>query len=217
VTRRTVPAAGLTAAVFILLTACGGSGGDKSSDKIKGADGGKTGTPAATASASATSAVHRPTITFPSGTKAVWEGQHTGDPRKDAVLSDNAQGVDSVNVAILEGKTHTSALEFYNTGKALGSAVSFIQGYLDKGDTWTGTLRYFNQKVTFQSSGSADVIYCSDETKAFLKDRKTGNVTRDGASPDDYVLYNTRLTKTTQGVWQTVSGISDRGAKECQP
>jgi hypothetical protein len=138
VTRSKVSAAGLAAAALILLTACGGGGSDKGSDKIKGADSGKTGSPAATTSASATPGVQRPKITFPSGVKTMFEGQHTGDPKKDAVLADNARGVDAVYAAILEGKTHTSALEFYNAGRSLESAVSFIQGWVDQGEIWTG-------------------------------------------------------------------------------
>jgi len=210
-----MPAAGLTAAALILLTACGGSGGDNGSDKIQGAE---TTTPSATPSTSATTpGVQRPVITFPADAKNVFEGQHTGDPKTDAVLADDAQAVNSVDAAILEGKTHTAALEFYNGGKALGAAVDYIQGYLDKGDTWTGTVRYFDRKVTMRSDGSAVVIYCSDESKAFIKKRKTGKVIYSAPSADGFVQYNDRLVKGPEGVWVTVNVISNRGAKACQP
>jgi hypothetical protein len=211
-------AAGMTAASLVLLTACGGGGGDNGSDKIQTT---QTSTPSATASASpaasATPAVKRPVITLPADAKNVFEDQHTGDPTRDTVLVDEAQGVTSVYAAIAEGKAHTPALEFYNSGKALGAAVDFIQGWVDKGETWTGTIRYFDRKVTMRSDGSAVVIYCSDESKAYIKNRKTGKVTYSAPSADGYVQYNERLVKSTQGVWQIDNVISDRGAKACQP
>jgi hypothetical protein len=80
-----------------------------------------------------------------------------------------------------------------------------------------GTTRFFDRKATFATDGSAAVIYCSDETKAFLKDRKTGKVDNSPNDANSYVLYNTRLEKNAQGIWQTVSVVSDRGASQCQP
>jgi hypothetical protein len=217
VARLTMPAVSMTAAALILLTACGGGGGDNGSDKIQGAE---TTSPSRTPSAtpSATSpAVQRPVITFPAGAKNVFDVQHTGDPAKDAVLADNSQAVDSVDAAIMGGKNRTPAMEFYYSEVALRGAADFVQGYLDKGDTWVGTTRYFDRKVTLRNDGSAVLIYCSDETKSFLKKRKTGKVTNAAGSADDYVLYNARLQKNSQGVWITLSLLSNRGAKECQP
>ena len=215
-TRRAMPAAGLTVAALILLTACGG-GGDGNSDKIKGTE---TTTPshAPTTTPSATGpGVQRPVIALPAGAKTVYDGQPTGDPAKDAVLADEAHANDAAYAAILEGKNHTPAMEFYNSGTALRDAVDFVQGWLDKGDTWVGTVRYFDRKVTLRPDGSAVVIYCSDETKAFVKSRKTGKVSHDSASADDYVLYNERLLKSSQGIWTMNSVASKRGASECQP
>ena len=212
-----MPAAGLTVAALILLTACGGGGGDNGSNKIQGAE---TTTPSRTPSAtqSATSpAGQRPVITFPAGARTVYEDQHTGDPKKDTVLSDEAHANDAAYAAILEGKNHTPAMEFYNGGTALRDADDFVKSWPDKGDTWVGTIRYFDRKVTLRPDGSAVVVYCSDETKAFVKSRKTGKVSHDGASADDFVLYNERLLKNSQGAWTMNSVASKRGANECQP
>ncbi|MFI1356777.1 hypothetical protein ACH4TV_24830 [Streptomyces sp. NPDC020898] len=62
---------------------------------------------------------------------------------------------------------------------------------------------------------SAGVSFCADESKAYNKDRKTGQVDKSPADNDSYVLYNTRLEKSEQGVWQTTSGTSVRGSKTC--
>ncbi|MFF1766366.1 hypothetical protein [Streptomyces sp. NPDC058249] len=209
-------AVGATAA--LLLTACGGSGngGSKGNDKIAGADSGGETSASPSASASAGSA-GRPKITFPAGVKNVFEDQKTGNATKDAVLADNALSVNSLDDAIFQGSADTKALGFYNTGKALSAAIIYVQGYLDKSDTWVGTTRYFNRRVTLSGDTSATVIYCSDESKSFLKNRKTNKVKNTPTSADSYVLYNAKLVKNGQGVWQTTNIVSNRGAEECQP
>ena len=134
------------------------------------------------------------------------------------MLADKSQAIDSADAAIMEGKNRTPAIEFYNGGVALRGAVDFVQGWLDNGNTWVGTTRYFDRKVTLRSDGSAVVIYCSDESQGVPQDAgRPARSTYTADSADGYVLYNARLQKNTQGVWITVSVLSNRGAKECQP
>ncbi|WP_406068811.1 hypothetical protein OG372_12885 [Streptomyces sp. NBC_01020] len=203
----------VTAGIF-LVVGCSGGGGSDNSNKIKGAE---AATHSASPSASASPGGQRPKITFPSYAKNVFEGQQTGDPKKDAVLADNAQRVNSIDDAIFQGKADTPALDFYSTGPAIGSAMAFIKGWVTHRETWVGVTRYFDRKVSFRDDGAAVVIYCSDESKAYIKDEKTGKVDRSPATSDAYVLYNTRLVKSNQGVWRTVDVASKRGASECQP
>ncbi|MGD1217418.1 hypothetical protein AB9Q10_03200 [Streptomyces krungchingensis] len=213
---RLLTTAAVGAAAALLLTACGGSdGSSKDNDKIAGADTGSE--TSASPSASATAAAGRPKITFPAGVKNVFEDQKTGDDTKDAVLADSALSVNSMDDAIFQGNVDTKALGFYNTGKALNSAITYVQGYLDKDYTWVGETRYFNRNVTLSGDGSANVSYCSDESKSFLKNRKTKKVKNTPTSADSYVLYNAKLAKNSQGVWQTTDIVSKRGAKTCQP
>lgn len=217
-TRRTVPAVTLTAVALILLTACGGGGGDKSSDKIQvDTDSPSTAPTSASPSATVTAAAGRPTITFPADVKDVFEDQHTGDATKDAILADNAESVRSVDDAIIQGTTHTKALEFYNIGKGYENSIVYISGALRKGYTLTGTVRFFDRRVTLLGPRQAAVIYCSDESKAFLKHRKTGKIDNTPTTSQSYVLYNADLTENAQGVWQTDNISSVRGAKQCQP
>jgi hypothetical protein len=217
VKRRTLPAAAaLAATAALLLSACGGGGdSSKGNDKIAGAD---TGSPtSASPSASASSTSGRPTISFPSYAKNVFEDQKTGDATKDAVLADSAMSVSSMDDAIFKGSTDTKALGFYNAGKALNAAITFVQGYIDKNDTWIGETRYFDRKVTLSGDSQAYVTYCSDESKSFLKNKKTKKVDNTPTSADSYVLYHTSLTKNARGVWQTTNIVSNRGDKACQP
>jgi hypothetical protein len=207
----------LTAAAALTLSACGSddSSKDKDNDKIAGAETGDEKSPSPTADASDSG--DRPKITFPSDAKNVFEDQKTGDATKDAVLADSALSVNSVDEAIFEGDTGTKALGFYNTGKALESSITFVQQYIDGGDTWVGVTRYFDYKVTLSGSDKAYVTYCSDESKSYIKDRKTGKVDKSPATADSYVLYNTSLTKNDKGVWQTTNIASNGGDKACQP
>ncbi|MER7773965.1 hypothetical protein ABTZ21_03005 [Streptomyces sp. NPDC096191] len=206
----------LTAAAALTLSACGGD--DSSSDekdKIAGADTGDK--PSASPSPSESRGGDRPEITFPSDAKNVFEGEKTGDAKKDAVLAANALSVNAVDEAIFKGSTGTKALGFYNADKALSSSITYVQGYIDDNDTWIGVTRYFNRKATLKGDDKAYVTYCSDESKSYIKNKKSGKVDKSAATADSYVLYNTALTKNAAGVWQTTDIASKRGDEACQP
>ncbi|MFE5754180.1 hypothetical protein ACFQ7I_10830 [Streptomyces massasporeus] len=206
-------AVALTASTALLLTACGNSdAGSNDNDKIAGAD---TGSQEATSSASASDSAERPDIKLTGGVEDVFEGWETGDATKDAVLADAARAQTAINDAILKGKTDTPGLTFYYQDEALTTSVKWVQKWVDAGLTYTGTTRYYKPKIKLFNGTSAGVSFCADETKAYNKDRESGKVDRSPASDDSYVLYNTRLEKTTQGVWQTTSGTSVRGSKGC--
>ncbi|MFD9462600.1 hypothetical protein [Streptomyces sp. NPDC060027] len=214
--RRSLPvAAAFAAATALLLTACG-SGGDspKDNDKIAGADNGGASKPASPSTSSADSA-DRPDITLPSDVKDEFEGWKTGDTKKDAILADAGRAQTATNDAIIKGTSNTPGMTFYYKGKALTSSAQWVQKWLDAGITYTGTTRYFSPKVEIFDNKSAGVSYCADETKAYNKNRKTKKVDRTPAGNDAYVLYNTRLEKNGQGVWQTSDGTSVRGSKTC--
>ncbi|MGY5058070.1 hypothetical protein ACWDFR_29010 [Streptomyces sp. 900105755] len=211
----TTATAGVAAA--LLLAGCGGGDGDKSNSnsKIAGADTGASASPSASASSADTAG--RPEITFPSDAKNVFEDAKTGDATKDAVLADSALGVNSVDEAIFKGSTDTKALGFYHSGKALESSITYVQGFIDDSDTWIGEIRFFDRKVTLSGTNRAYVTYCSDESKAFVKNKKTKKVDRNPATSKSYVLYHTVLAKNADGVWQTTDIASNRGDKACQP
>jgi hypothetical protein len=218
VTRRphllTTVAAGATA--VLLLAGCGGGGGgSKSNDKIAGAD---TGSAApASPSASASAAAGRPKIELPSDLKLIFEDTKTGDPVKDAVLADNAERMRAVDAAITGTDAKGQAVAFYNTGKALEAALSWVAEFKKAGATLTGVARYYDRKVTLSSKTSATLSFCADESKGFSKDKKTGKIAKTPVTKNSYVLYNTSLAKNSDGVWQTSQIISTRGAGQCRP
>lgn len=218
VKRRSLPvAAALATSAALLLTACGG-GDDKSSanDKIAGADTGDTKT-SASPSATASGNVERPAIKLPKDMKNIFEGGKTGDPVKDAILYDSQERINSLDEAIDTRSLERPSFGFYSTGEAARSAAVWVQGFLDDGITWTGTVRYYDRKVTLQGENKAVLSYCSDESKAYNKNLKTGETSGEVDNPvDSLVFYTTRLKKNDKGVWQTTDVYSKRGASQCQ-
>ncbi|WP_432093762.1 hypothetical protein [Streptomyces sp. bgisy100] len=205
----------LTSAALLTLTACGGGSNSKKDDSIEGA--GKSTTSADPSASPSDDGIKRPKITLPKDVHNVFEGGKTGDPKKDAVLADNERAINSIDEVITKGGSKQPGLAFYSKGRALIDAYAYIGGFAESGSTFTGTTRYYNRSVTLLKDGSATVIYCSDESKAYSKNIKTHKVTKTSPSPKDYALYNERMEKNKAGVWQSTNVSSDEGAKQCQP
>ncbi|MFD4505056.1 hypothetical protein [Streptomyces sp. NPDC058457] len=212
----TTATAGVTAA--LLLAGCGGGDGDgsKSNDKIAGADTGASASTSPSASASGTT-VGRPKITLPSDLTYTFEWAKTGDEKKDAVLSDTEQFIKAVDMAIAKQAPLDKAYRFYSEGLAAAGSQKFIQEFVDYKGRITGAKRYFDAKVQINDDGTAGLVYCEDQTKAYNKSLKTGKTEVTKASKDDYVLYSSLLQLNKQGVWITEKLTSQRGSSVCQP
>ena len=217
--RRSLPvAAALVASAALLLTACGGDdSGPKDNDKIAGADtGSKTpASPTASASAPAASA-GRPKIELPSDLTYTFEWPKTGDAKKDAVLADSEQFIKAVDMAIAEQDPLHKAYLYYSEADAAAGSQKFIQEFVDYKDRITGAKRYFDAKVNVNSDGTAGLVYCEDQNKAYNKNLKTGKTNVTPASKDNYVLYNSRLRVNKSGIWITETLTSQRGSSACQ-
>ncbi|MEN3585933.1 hypothetical protein AAH978_17480 [Streptomyces sp. ZYX-F-203] len=199
----------------LFLSACG-NGLDRAedSDSIIGVETEKA-TPSDIPSDSADQSVQRPDITLPADVKDVFEGWKTGNDEKDLILDDVARSQTAVNKAIVEGDVDAPGLSFYYAGEALITSAAFVQSWLDADLTYTGTTRYFNPRVELFDDESAGVSFCADETMAPNKDRRSGKVDKEPPSRDSYILYNTRVEKDENGVWQTTSGLDVRGSAKC--
>jgi hypothetical protein len=218
VKRRPLPiAAALTATAALLLTACGSDDdGSQAKDKIAGADSGNSAS-STSPSPSTTDSAQRPKITLPSDVQDVFEGWKTGDATKDALLADVQGAQLATDYAISQGNADEPALAFYYQGRALVTSAQWVQSFVDKGLTITGKIRYFDPQVTLSGSTSGSVRYCSDESQAFSKVRKSGKINKTAVTDDSYVLYNVKVEKNKQGVWQTTNGLSNRGNSACTP
>ncbi|MEV6196076.1 hypothetical protein AB0M19_27175 [Streptomyces sp. NPDC051920] len=204
------------ASAALILSACGG-GGDKpeANGKIAGGDTGSK--KSAAPSASATQPTGRPRIELPSDVTLTFEGSKTGDDIKDAVLADSAENMRAVDAAITGTDPKGEAIGYYNTGKALEAALTWVDQFKDAGSTLTGEARYYDRTVTLKSKTYALLTFCADESKGYTKDKKTNKVNKTPVTKNSYVFYNTRLDKNSDGVWQTSQIVSVRGSDHCQP
>ncbi|MGA4840283.1 hypothetical protein [Streptomyces sp. G45] len=224
VKRRTVSAVVACAATAALsLTACGGEddGGARDDDKIAGAgqSGGETGESPSPSGGpqGGEDTVPRPDVRLPADVKNVYESWKTGDRAKDAALADARRRIDATDAAIANGRSESKAIPFYYKGEALLGAAEWIAGFTKEGLSITGTTRYYAPEVTRHGKASFGIRYCADESKAYTKDRKTGKTDKTPVTDKSYVLYNTRLDKNKQGVWQTTMLSSERGNAKCTP
>ncbi|WP_330288081.1 hypothetical protein [Streptomyces sp. NBC_00576] len=219
--RRSLPvAAALVATAALLLTACGGADGEstsKDNDKVAGADTGSetSASPTASASASAASA-DRPKIELPSDLTYTFDWPKTGNKDKDAVLADSEQFIKAVDMAIAKQNPLDKAYQFYSEGEAAAGSQKFIQEFVDYRDRITGAKQYFDAKVNVNSDGTAGLVYCEDQSKAYNKSLTTGKTNVTAASKNSYVLYSSRLRGDEHGIWITETLTSQRGSSVCQ-
>ncbi len=218
--RRSLPvAAALVASAVVLLAACGGSSGKSTSadDKVPGTE--PVGEASASRTASAAGSVvsaGRPQIELPADLTYTFDWSRTGDTDKDAVLSDSEQFLKAVDMAIAEQDPLNEAYLFYSEGEAAAGSEKFIPEFVDYKDRITGAKRYFEAKVNVNSDGTAGLVYCEDQSRAYNKSLTTGETNATVASKDSYVLYSSRLRVNKHGIWITETLTSERGSSVCQ-
>ncbi|MET9758669.1 hypothetical protein ABZ016_06380 [Streptomyces sp. NPDC006372] len=207
--RRPLPitAATLTATAALLLTACGG-GDDKSPDDIKAADADSN----PSASSTTPSGAKRPDITIPSSFQLTFENWTSSNPGKQAVLDDAKEEVRAGYAAIIANDPDSEAVAFYDTEGVRGQTKEWIKSYTDKNVTVIGKLPAFDPEVSLVGNGKgASLTYCTDESDAKTKNRKTSKVEGNPAGTNPYVRYSISLTKNEHGVWKNSSVHSERG------
>ncbi|MEV5982316.1 hypothetical protein [Streptomyces sp. NPDC052114] len=210
-------AAALTTAAVLSLSACGsGDGESKGNDKIAGADSGDEAKKSPSPEASA-DGIDRPKVVVPDDVKLVFAPEAAGDAKTDAVLRDNAEYWRAVVESIGKQDPKSDAVRFYSKGAGLLGTIEWSGNFVKSDLTLAGTVRFTDRKVTFSKDGSAGLTYCSDESKGYTKDRKTKKKNVTPASKDSYILYNDRLRKNADGVWQLTNSTSEMGSAQCQP
>ncbi|CAL9451159.1 hypothetical protein [Streptomyces sp. enrichment culture] len=207
----------LTAAAALTLSACGSDedSAAKDNDKIAGADTG--GEKSASPSESAAASSDRPKIELPADVTYEFAWKKTGDPAKDAVLNDVEQRIKAVDMAIAEQDPLHDAYLFYSEGAAAAGSQKYIQEFVDHKARTTGLTRYYNEEVTLKGDGTAALLYCEDQSKAFNKFLETGKTDVTPVTKDAYVIYASTLRKNKSGVWVTERLTSQRGSAKCQP
>ncbi|MFG3075284.1 hypothetical protein [Streptomyces sp. NPDC048225] len=212
--RRPLPVtAALAASAAPMLTACGSGDDGSDNDKIAGAD--VSASPTSAASSASGGTAERPPMKLPDDVTETFQGWKAGDATEDAALADAGHAQTAVTHAITQGDPEAAALNFYQSGAALAGSQDWVKGIVDAGLTYSGTVRYYAPSISVVGKDTAGVSYCADESKAYNKNRKTQKVDKVPATDQSYVLYNTRLKKNAEGVWQTTKLESERGNEKC--
>lgn len=102
----------------------------------------------------------------------------------DAVLRDSAEYLRTIDEAIGQQDPQSELVAFYSVDSAYAGSVEWINGFVEDGTTVTGTVRYFDRKVTFEADGSASLTYCADEFGA--RERVLPAVSRTPGCPPQY-------------------------------
>ncbi|WP_371660431.1 hypothetical protein [Streptomyces sp. NBC_00280] len=223
--RRSLPvAAALTATAALLLTACG-SGDDKSSanDKIAGAEQ-STATPTKSAETSAAAAApDKPDgvdVSLPKDMNLVFDWDKPANKNEAAAMDDAANFMRAIYRGVDKRTTKDAALVAYATGDGRHYAEVQINEWIKGGWTATGTRRHYD--VTTRSAAtngnSVEVAFCSDASKFYGKEVKTGKVLKTEPSLKDFGYYKIIMVKypTSEGLWQASKVFVETGAAKCQ-
>jgi hypothetical protein len=206
------------AAAALLLTACGGSKDDNA--KI-------TTSPPTTAPSPTTSSPTPPATTppadpkapvfdFPKDVKVTIDPDKTGDATKDAILRDQGFGLDAIYVAYTKHDKNQSLFLKYLTETAKEQWSESIDSAKASHKTVTGSVHYYNRKVSVSSPTTAGVTFCEDQRYSYDKDSTSGKVTKTTPSANSFVSHGTFMRKGSDGTWRIGTFVSRRGAKECQ-
>ncbi|WP_369158111.1 hypothetical protein [Streptomyces sp. R02] len=199
-------------ALAVTLSACGGSDTDAPAHGSDKASAAAQPSPSATAREGG-----RPVVELPSDVTYTFDWAKTGDPAKDAVLADTEQRIKAVDMAIAEQDPLHEAYRIYTEGAAAAGTERWIQSFVDHKARTTGVTRFYDADVTVDKDGTAALVYCEDQGKAYNKFLETGKVDVTPVSADSYVVYVATLRKNENGVWVTERLSSQRGSARCRP
>ncbi|GAA1927895.1 lipoprotein [Streptomyces sodiiphilus] len=215
--RRRTPLAAAAAAVTaaVLLAGCAGDGDAK--EPVAGVNSGSPapGDEAPDAEDDPDDGIDRPEIRLPEDVENVFEEAATDDPVERAVLADHERRIASLDEALTSGDLERPALGFYSEGEALRSAVEWLGPAVDKGFSFTGTVRYYQREVTLNGDTEATVSYCVDETEIQGIHRETGEKREPSGDSSGHYAYSTQLELKDNGVWTTTRVISEERDGPC--
>ncbi|MFZ4154272.1 hypothetical protein [Streptomyces pseudogriseolus] len=207
---RALAALAFVVSTGVVLTGCGG--GDSGADAGPDAAGQPDAASAAPAAPSPFG-VERPEITLPGSFRIAFRDWTSDDPAEQAVLNDGKEELRSGYEAITSGDPDSQTLGFYTTDQGVPQAQDWVRSYTDKNLTVVGHLAVYDPEVRLAADGGNAVLtYCTDVSKASSKNLGTGEVQGNPPGMHPEVFYSVAMTKNEQGVWQTVTVHSERGA-----
>jgi hypothetical protein len=223
VKRRTLPVAvAFAAATTLLLTSCGG--GDDTSgdnDKIAGAGQG-TEKPSKSAEPSGAPAEDKPDgvdVSLPKDMNLVFDWEKPTDKNEVAAMEDAGNYLRAIYRGVDKRTTKDAALTAYATGEGLHYGEVQINEWIKGGWTATGTRRHYDATTRSASNGSSvEVAFCSDASKFYGKEVKTGKVLKTEPSLKDFGYYKIIMVKVPTGedLWQASKVYVETGVEKCR-
>ncbi|MGW3497014.1 hypothetical protein [Streptomyces sp. NPDC001020] len=221
--RRVLPAAvSLTAAAALLLTGCGGGGEKSDGDKIAGTGDAASQSASPTPSPSAAApSVKGPDMAFPADVKITFPAADVTDPAQVAAARDAANFIRSFHYGIVKQDPDDAAYKFYS--EYLSPAFKYAKGQIkadvDDGYTISGELRFSRTKVAMAGNKATAVVsFCSDASKFYSKQVKTGKVDVTTPSVRDYTSWQILMapSKSAKGLWKARQTQVRDGVEECR-
>ncbi|NIL55349.1 hypothetical protein HBK87_33045 [Streptomyces sp. 2BBP-J2] len=221
--RRTLPvAAAFAAAATLMLTACGG-GDDQSgdSDKIAGAGQG-TEKPTKSAEPSGAPAEDKPDgvdVSLPKDMNLVFDWEEPEDKNEAAAMEDAGNYLRAIYRGVDKRTTKDAALTAYATGEGLHYGEVQINEWIKGGWTATGIRRHYDATTRSASNdNSVEVAFCSDASKFYGKEVKTGKVLKTEPSLKDFGYYKIIMVKVPTGedLWRATKVDVETGVERCR-
>lgn len=169
-----------------------------------------------TPSASATQPAGAPVVTLPADLTVDVSFPASGDATKDAVAQGMTYALRAYNAAFAAGDGQAPAFQYAWDGMARPYMAAIIQQLAGRGQTITGTTRYYAPTITVTDATHAAFTFCEDQSKGFPKDKVTGAVLPSTPSIKDFTEWNTGLELSAQGVWRVTQTVGEKGSQRCQ-
>ncbi|WP_130797037.1 hypothetical protein [Streptomyces otsuchiensis] len=211
-------------AAGLLLTACGSDSGD---DEIAGVDDaaaseaqdedepeGDQPDDAAEDEADG-DGIDRPDIQVADSLELVFEEPDTGDPVKDAILTDSQWQVKSVFEVLTTHDIENESVSFYTTGESYREDIAALNNIIDQGGSSAGIMKFSGYEVSSLEGDTAFVTYCRDFSEAYNIDFETGEVIGESNLGVLPTRYEVRMQKNDIGVWQANATSNERRSKRC--
>ncbi|MFJ3711227.1 hypothetical protein [Streptomyces sp. NPDC090053] len=207
-------AAALAVGAAVLLTACGGSSDNSSSDKIKGAG---EGSKSPSASASTSTGDGRPDVSVPADLHLNFDFDKPSDAKHAAALADAENYIRALDHGIAKQDPNDPAYQFYSSGGAEKYAKSQIQAWVKGKWVTTGKDRYFSPNISTIEK-SVLVTFCRNQSEFYSKEIKTGKIKYTKESLDSYQKFSMLMSPSADNpnVWQARQIDVLGRVKECQ-
>ncbi|MFC9831187.1 hypothetical protein [Streptomyces albogriseolus] len=221
--RRTLPvAAAFAAAATLMLTACGG-GDDQSGDRDKIAGAGQgTEKPTKSAEPSGAPAEDKPDgvdVSLPKDMNLVFDWEEPKDKNEAAAMEDAGNYLRAIYRGVDKRTTKDAALIAYATGEGLHYGEVQINEWIKGGWTATGIRRHYDATTRSASNdNSVEVAFCSDASKFYGKEVKTGKVLKTEPSLKDFGYYKIIMVKVPTGedLWRATKVDVETGVEKCR-